>query len=149
MRLLKLIIKFFFYWCVAMFTATFVISVFSCFIPLDKLDTYINYYGFNSYSLIYFELTLLFFLFVSFLMAAPGFIINVLIFYFRKQESKFLSNKILVILINVLIASLILYFYHDLKISRKVDFLSVILPVYMISIILFGFIMLRRKPQIK
>jgi len=147
MNLLKLILRLFIYWCVAVIFSAVIVSIFSSFLPPDKYRNFTEFYDFNSHSLAYFKLTIQFFVFVGGLIAAPGFILNFLVYFFRRNETGFFSNKLIALIINLSIASTIMYFYYSFNISRPKDFFYVIFPVYMLSVFVWGILILpgRRK----
>ncbi|MFP4287928.1 MAG: hypothetical protein ACLFQS_01610 [Bacteroidales bacterium] len=137
MELKKLLILFFritIYWLVATFFATLLISIFSSFIPFEKLQSFIDY-RFDLRSLRYFELTIQFYLFVSFLMAAPGYLINLGIYFFNRNKKNLIKAKYISIVINLLIAGGILIAYNSFNISRQIDLIYIIAPVYLISLV--------------
>jgi hypothetical protein len=142
MKTLKLILRIFLYWFVAMFTASLIISVFSCFIPAYKYKSFVEL-GFTTHTLLYFRLTVLFYLFVSFWMAFPGFIINTIIYL--QINGKILSKKMKSFVVNVSIGLIICFLYYYLEISKNTDFFYIILPTYLLSIIIWGILILPGK----
>jgi hypothetical protein len=148
MKLLKLTLRLFIYWCVAVIFSGVIVSIFSSFLPPEKYRNFTELYEFNSWSLAYFKLTIQFFVFVGGMMAAPGFILNFFVYFFRKRESGVFSNKLISLIINLIVVSTIMYFYYTLNISRPKDFMYVILPVYAFSVLIWGMIILpgRQKP---
>jgi hypothetical protein len=141
---INIILRIFLYWLVAMSVSTIVISYFSCFYPMESLLSYFQY-GFYLKFFIYFKITIYFYLFVSFLIGLPGFIINLSIYHFRNKTTDFKLNKLLSIVSNVCVGLIILYFYYSLNISKTHDFLVVILPSYIVSMVVWGIILLPGK----
>jgi hypothetical protein len=145
MNLIKLTLRLFIYWCVAVIFSAIIVSIFSSFLPPEKYRNFTEFYDFNSHSLVYFKLTIQFFVFVGGLMAAPGFILNFLVYFFRKRESVIFSNKLISLIINLVVVSIIMYFYYTLNISRPKDFMYVIFPAYALSVFIWGIIILPGK----
>jgi hypothetical protein len=141
---INIILRIFLYWLVAMSVSTIVISYFSCFYPMESLLSYFQY-GFYLKFFIYFKITIYFYLFVSFLIGLPGFIINISIYLLRNKTTEFKLNKLLSIVNNVCVGLIILYFYYSLNISKTHDFLVVILPSYIVSMVVWGIILLPGK----
>jgi hypothetical protein len=148
MNVLKLILRLFIYWCVAVIFSAIIVSIFSSFLPPEKYRNFTEFYDFNSRSLAYFKLTIQFFVFVGGLIAAPGFILNFLVYFFRRKEKGIFSNKLIAMIINLTVASIIMYFYHTFNISRPKDFFYVIFPVYMLSIFVWGILILPGRQKI-
>lgn len=134
------------YWFVATFSATLIISIFSGFIPFEKLQSYIDY-GFTPRSFRYFELTIQFFLFVSFLMAAPGYLINLGIYFFCRKNKSLFRAKYASIVLNLLIAGGILMLYDSFNISRRTDLIFIIAPIYFISFAGWGILILPSRSR--
>jgi hypothetical protein len=149
MTLFKLILRLFFYWCVAVIFSAVMVSIFSSFLPAEKFRNFNEFYDFNSASLAYFNLTVQFYIFVGSMMVAPGFILNFLVYYFRRNEMGKFSNKLIALVINLTVASVVMYFYYSLNISLAKDFFIVILPVYLFTILIWGVLMLPGRQYVK
>jgi hypothetical protein len=138
---LQPLMKVFLFWSISMILAALIVSIFSSFVPTYKYNSILEY-GFNHQSLEYFRLTMKFYMFMALLIALPGFLINLIIYLSRSKTGQRKMNKIISIVINVAIALIILFIYHSFNISRSIDFYQVIFPAYVISIILFGILVL-------
>jgi len=143
--LLLLLFKIFIYWVLTVLTAAVIVSIFSAFLPWDKYRNFIQFYSFNYHNLVYLRLTIMFFIFIGGFMAIPGFLINLAIYFVSKRPDNYKIKKIISLAINFLIASTVLYFYYRFNISRTIDLLRVIAPVYFLSILIWGWIILPGK----
>ena len=78
----------------------------------------------------------------SFFIASPGFIINFVLYFAKRTKG---SGRKMPIILNLFVGILVILFYHYLNISNITDFWQVILPSYIISILIYGFLILPER----
>lgn len=129
------------YWFVSTFFATAIISAFSTFSPHENIRFYMEY-GLDAHVFRYVKQTLQFFLFLSFVMAVPGYISNLVIYFMLRKPGKSSKAKFFSIMVNILITAVVLFFYDRLNITRREDLIYVIAPVYVLSFFMWGVLLL-------
>lgn len=134
------IVKLIYYWVLVVISSSFVISCFSCFYPYENLKSFFIY-GFFIESLVYFKLTFLFYLALSGALALLCFPVNSL-FVLRKHKNHIYRN---ILITNVLLCGLFLLVYYYFGITRDKDFLLFIAPTYLISVVGFYFLLLKKS----
>ncbi len=139
---LRIILRIILFWAITMLTSAITISIFSAFLPLEKYYNFIEFYQFNYRDLAYFRLTILFYLFVGGIVALPGFICNLAIYFSGFKGAGYKTKKIISIAINLTIAGIVLFFYFRLNISRTTDLITIIAPIYLLAILFWGWIIL-------
>jgi hypothetical protein len=126
------------YSIVVLLTSTLVTSLFSCLYQPGNFENYKYHFEKSSFSqtFLFVKLTFYFFFFLSTLIAAPGFIIN-LVLYLNKKF-RFYPVKLLSIFVNTAITLIVLFIYNSLDITSSCDFWHIILPCYLVPVVGWG-----------
>lgn len=129
-----------FHWIYFSLIAAFITSLFSTFYPLDRLRSYYEF-SFEWKSMEYFRYTMYFFTAISAAIAVPAFLANLAVYY-RSRRIMQVSPKLFSIAVNTAAALLILAIYSTLGITQRQDLLMVMAPIYLVSVLISGFLFL-------